>query len=241
MIPPIRLSCALFSVATLLVLPACGKESASLAPDGVAAAPSGSGSGPSPDGAVPDGGDSERPEPEPAPEDPSLNPDIPTASLYRGSSDLAPFVEKFVSDGIAQNVNLISSMQSDPVEIRIASLDDYGENVIGLCETRRDGRTVTFDPDFWNGVSDVQKEVLSHHELGHCILFRDHRSGRLESGDYRSIMNPIIMGPTMYQANYEYYLNELYTQPAEEDDAEELGSLSVDPSRRTFICDTTEL
>ena len=110
--------------------------------------------------------------------------------------------------------------------------------MIGLCETGYGGRTVTLDPDFWNNVSETQKELLMHHELGHCILYRPHRSTYLSSGIEASIMYPIIMASSTYLNNYSYYQNELFTSAASQAAARE--ALPSDETT-THICDLSEL
>jgi hypothetical protein len=125
-------------------------------------------------------------------------------------------VLKFVDDAKAQGVDVIPDMDNPKLEIRIASLDAYGASVIGLCETASGRRRVTFDPDFWNRVSETQKELLAHHEFGHCVLYRGHRTTKLESGAYASIMYPTIMGSSTYTSNYAYYQEELFTYGASE-------------------------
>ncbi len=156
------------------------------------------------------------PSPTPSPDpEPTVSPTpFPVADLYSGPESLAPFVEKFVQDAKSQGLDLLDEMKSNRVRIQIGSLDSLGSGVIGLCETGYGSRTVTLDPDFWNVVSDTQKRLLMHHELGHCILYRPHRSTFLTTGREASIMYPIILSSATYAANEEYYLNELFTWEA---------------------------
>lgn len=136
------------------------------------------------------------------------------SALYTGPADVEKYVVKFVEDAKRQGVDVLPDMSNPKLEIQIASLDSRGSSVIGLCETGYGKRRVTFDPDFWNSVSETQRELLAHHELGHCVLYRGHRSSTLSSGAYASIMYPIIMSTATYQGNYEYYQNELFTYGA---------------------------
>lgn len=182
---------------------------------------------------VPTASPSPTPTPSPSP------PTIPVSELYQGDAAFAPFVEKFVADAALQGVDLVAEMRAEPVVIQLGSLDYLGSGVIGLCETGYNGRTVTLDPDFWGRISDTQDELLMHHELGHCILYRPHRSTLLSSGRDASIMNPIIMSSSTYLGNYSYYQNELFTYSAAQSGArvaspEEGGPLS-------HICDINEI
>lgn len=176
--------------------------------------------------------------PQPSPSPTTTPTPVPSATptpapLYSGPAELEKYVNLFVDDAKAQGVNVLPDMKSPTLQIRIASLDAYGVYVIGLCETGSGLRRVTLDPDFWNNVSDTQRGLLLHHELGHCVLYRAHRSDLLSSGAYASIMYPIIMTSTTYLNNQAYYQQELF------------GQAMLDPAvlteRRTHICDLSDL
>lgn len=149
--------------------------------------------------------------PSPTPTPTATSSPIPTSELYTGPEEVAPFVEKFVADALIQGVDVLPDMKNPKLTIQIKSLDAYGSSTIGLCETGGGLRRVTFDPDFWNAVDDTQKELLSHHELGHCVLYRGHDSSLLSTGKYDSIMYPIIMSSSTYLGNYDHYQEELYS------------------------------
>jgi hypothetical protein len=183
------------------------------------------------------------PTPTPPPPTPTPSPSTPTSELYSGEASFANYVQKFVDDASNQGISLTQEMKSDPVEIVRASLDYLGSGVIGLCETGYGGRKVTLDPDFWDVVSETQKELLMHHELGHCILYRPHRSTFLSSGKEASIMYPIIMSSSTYLNNSSYYLSELFTWAANQAQlrAASDSTETVQPEPTTHICDVTEL
>ncbi len=151
------------------------------------------------------------PAPAPAPVTP-----LPS-TLYKGPAGLEPYVLKFIDDAKAQGVDVVPELTSPQLEIQIAKLDSYGSSVIGLCETGTNLRRVTFDPDFWNVVSETQRELLAHHELGHCMLYRGHRTTVLTSGVPASIMYPSIFSNSTYLNNYDYYQQELFGQAASSD------------------------
>ncbi|HLE01003.1 MAG TPA: hypothetical protein VJB59_12120 [Bdellovibrionota bacterium] len=149
------------------------------------------------------------PTPTPSPTTP-----VSTGKVYIGPDEVEKFVNKFVDDGKMQGLDVLPDMKGPTLQIQISSLNTYGSSVIGLCESGGTMRRVTFDPDFWNSVSDTQRELLAHHELGHCVLYRPHRNDVLSTGAYASIMYPIIMGSSTYLNNYSYYLQELFTWTA---------------------------
>jgi hypothetical protein len=129
-------------------------------------------------------------------------------------------VRSFIDDGARENTDVVAMMKHSPkLELRIASLDSWGVNVIGLCETGNGYRRVTFDPDYFNASrSDIEKRILSHHELGHCVLFRDHRTdiGMIPDGSGHShelsVMYPVMIGSAQYLFHEPYYLEELFQQ-----------------------------
>jgi len=178
---------------------------------------------------VPTGGTDENPSPLPTS-------GTDASSLYTGPAELAKYVSKFVDDAKLQGKDVRPEMSGPKLQIRVQSLDSYGSSVIGLCETSSNLRRVTFDPDFWNNVSETQRELLAHHELGHCVLYRGHRTAVLSSGIYASLMYPIIMKSSTYQNNYDYYQDELFNYAAAE------AIPDADPSRITVhVCDHQDL
>jgi hypothetical protein len=185
---------------------------------------------------IPDPKPSSSPTPTPTP---TPSPTTPASELYEGDAAFAPYVQKFVADAALQGVDLVAEMKADPVVIQLGSLDYLGSGVIGLCETGYGSRTVTLEPDFWGQISDTQDELLMHHELGHCILYRPHRSALLSTGREASIMNPIIMSSSTYLGNYDYYQNELYTYSAAQSDARVAAPEEGGPTQH--ICDVNEV
>ncbi len=154
-------------------------------------------------------------------------------ALYNGPEEVAKFVQKFVDDAKIQGVDVLPTFKAHPLTIQVASLASFGSSVIGLCEYSGTTRRVTFSPNFWNSVSDTQKELLTHHELGHCILGRAHRNDLLTGGAYASIMYPIIMSTASYNSNYDYYQKELFTWSATAATASAISSNRLSPTDAT--------
>ncbi len=156
----------------------------------------------------------EDPQPQPTPTPTSTATPPPVGKLYTGPDEVAKYVNKFVSDAQAQGVDVTPDMRNPGLVIQIASLDYVESSVVGLCETGTNIRRVTFDPDFWNTASEAQREILAHHELGHCVLYRGHRSDMLSSGVPASMMYPSVLPTSTYQNNYAHYQSELFTYGA---------------------------
>lgn len=86
------------------------------------------------------------------------------------------------------------------------------ENVAGTCSYGGNHpNTVTIDEEIWDELPEIYKEFIIFHELGHCVLFRDHEEAS-NSGICASIMRS---GLTRCRDNYnlntrDSYLNELF-------------------------------
>lgn len=151
----------------------------------------------------------------PSPEPTSSPTPSPLPTNYSGPIEFKIYVDKFVADGLIQGNRV--DMVNPITTIRFGNLSNYGSSVIGLCESTRTWRRVTINPTFWNRVSEASRELLMHHELGHCNLFRRHRTDLLSTGKYASIMYPTIMTSSTYLDNYDYYQEELFTWNALDD------------------------
>lgn len=52
--------------------------------------------------------------------------------------------------------------------------------------------SIDVNPETWDMLSLVQRQILMFHELGHCILHKGHRIDKL------SIMNPTLIDPVLF-------------------------------------------
>ena len=90
---------------------------------------------------------------------------------------------------------------------------DSETDAIGSCLTYDDGSNlITIDKTNWDISSDVEREFLIFHELGHCLLERSHTNTSNLRGVCASIMNS---GENICFLNYNTntrndYLNELF-------------------------------
>jgi hypothetical protein len=65
----------------------------------------------------------------------------------------------------------------------------HEDGVAGSCKFGSHiNNEVTIDKSFWNNSSDLYKEFVVFHELGHCVLLRDHEESADGSGRCLSIM-----------------------------------------------------
>ena len=70
--------------------------------------------------------------------------------------------------------------------------------------------TIVVNPLHWDKASESDREALLMHELGHCVLRREHKPGDAPDGTPQSIMRAISPYGTTYLAKRAFYLNELF-------------------------------
>ncbi len=86
-------------------------------------------------------------------------------------------------------------------------------NVAGTCQYGSHLTHVTIDTDFWYRNSNVQREFVVFHELGHCVLMRGHLESSFNNGVCTSIMHSGLTNCNVaYNTNNRtYYLDELFS------------------------------
>ena len=87
---------------------------------------------------------------------------------------------------------------------------------VGVCIMAQDTqyqRIIKIDKEAWDEHDSdaVYKEALIFHEIGHCVLNRDHWDGVLDNGYAASIMNSNLNGVLpRYSEDRAYYMDELF-------------------------------
>lgn len=113
--------------------------------------------------------------------------------------DFKPFVKKFEEIyGITVNMGIFYQ-----------DLDGW---VIGVCRYGRHSREIAIDPEFWDEASDIDREIVIFHELGHCALNQFEHRNYYHSLDPQcpgSIMDEYHIGEVCYEKHYDYYIEEL--------------------------------
>ena len=114
------------------------------------------------------------------------------------AAEFAPYVNEFRDILKANNVaDLYSNV--DGVSIEFAP-SDHGEDA--RCSYRFIAPPlITVRKEVWDVADDSSKRMLIYHELGHCVLGRDHTEERsIMNGKYRVVD---------FEKNQEFYLEEL--------------------------------
>lgn len=121
---------------------------------------------------------------------------------------LWPHYQQFEEEAIARGY----SFDLNALEVTGTIDDIIQEGVIGVCQYGIHDHDVTIDLAFWNSSSELTREFVVFHELGHCVLFQEHREGSDNQGNCLSLMNS---GTTSCRVAYtrinrEYYIDELF-------------------------------
>lgn len=90
--------------------------------------------------------------------------------------------------------------------------------VIAVC-SQKSVPTITVSKAYWEKAKETDREILMLHELGHCILGRNHvevivpvtgPTARVFGNRAKSLMNPCVIPSVVYEAFRDEYLNELF-------------------------------
>lgn len=88
-------------------------------------------------------------------------------------------------------------------------------NWAGVCYFGRNGkRWIEISQKYWNLYDEYGREELIFHELGHCVLGRDHDDSLMDLNGYHQIPTSIMLSYTFgnlnyYRDNLEYYHKEI--------------------------------
>lgn len=120
-------------------------------------------------------------------------------SVYQVDSDFTPFTDEFNANaGAKKATNLI-------IEYGVTSHKSAG----ATCYSEGTPRIVV-DRDTWSVMSDVSRREVIFHEMGHCVLGRDHTTDHLADNCPVSIMNPSPVGDWCRNAHGSEYEKELF-------------------------------
>ena len=102
----------------------------------------------------------------------------------------------------------------DNLVIRFANnlgMTTLNHKTVGLCTTEGDEPPlIEIDAVEWYKFTDAEQEELLFHELGHCLLNRDHDETYLTNNIPSSIMYPDVIRNDIYIKYRAYYWKELF-------------------------------
>lgn len=118
-----------------------------------------------------------------------------------------------VDDEILEYYHRFESTYNVKIDNIPANFVKLEEPILGTCNIYNGGaREILVDVRSWDQMSDLSRELLVFHELGHCYLERGHTDETVTSPDGdipKSIMSTWILSDTLYEKYKEYYRDEL--------------------------------
>ena len=121
---------------------------------------------------------------------------------------LQPYFDKFVEEGFLRGQEI--DLTAKRIEGFIVEIEE--EDVAGQCSySSSSTRKVNIDINYWNRATDLEKEFVVFHELGHCYLERSH-SDNQENRSCTSIMHSGTSGCRFRynSTTRDTYLDELF-------------------------------
>ena len=99
---------------------------------------------------------------------------------------LQEYFDRFQAEAALRGVEIDFEAMMISGDIRLIGT----QNVIGQCgHTEKEPNVVIVDKFYWDSASDLDREFLIFHELGHCALGRGHLDNSDANGDCISIMS----------------------------------------------------
>lgn len=108
--------------------------------------------------------------------------------------ELRPYVEQFIFESNERDYLTADGtpLDIDNLGITVNFVNISDPAVIGRCQRNEDGvsQSIAIDPVFWKISTELVKEYIMFHELGHCVLSRDHTTAADPNNTCLSIMEP---------------------------------------------------
>lgn len=125
--------------------------------------------------------------------------------------EVQPYLDLFIEEAGLRGMEI--HIEEYALSISIEQIDR--ENVAGQC-TQASGsyNYIIIDPVYWRAYTEMSREALLFHELGHCILERGHLDDQDEDGFCVSIMESGGGDCMMVysETTREKYLDELFSK-----------------------------
>jgi len=134
----------------------------------------------------------------------------PAVKFPQVEAALRPYFQRFEDEATLRGLDV--DLTRTGITGKIIEIDE--NHVVGQCSYGRgfNPNRVTIDDRFWSRSSDLFKEFIVFHELGHCFLLRGHLERAFRNGACVSVMRS---GTQNCLDNYnfrtrEFYVDELF-------------------------------
>jgi hypothetical protein len=117
----------------------------------------------------------------------------------------SPYVQSFVNESSGNG----HSLEVNDLIIRFGAMRSKFERA-NCSITEGQTPVITVNETTWNQINEYDRESMMFHELGHCVLLREHRADVDNSGIPVSMMNPYALNSYVYEARRNNYVKELF-------------------------------
>ena len=109
----------------------------------------------------------------------------------------------FIDPDAQQYVDEFQNQYGVSVNVPVTFTDkfDSGPMIVGMCYTNG---SVSLLRSYWDDADDTQRHLLVYHELGHCVLNRQHRE------DTFKVIGPYDPSKGLYNPVYFYPMSIMY-------------------------------
>ncbi len=129
---------------------------------------------------------------------------LPHPKHYSAPAELQPYITEFIEDSIKYG-------KPQTVDNLVIVFDSMSTDIGGTCTPNgRDTPVIRVNSVVWPRMPETYRRIVLLHELGHCILHREHKDTYAAFGAPASIMNTWIIDAGTFLAHENYYLNELF-------------------------------
>jgi len=126
-------------------------------------------------------------------------------------SDFKIYVDRFISEAASRGYKI----NDDQLSVIYSDTMNYYCGY-GIFDTKQ-VLVSSVHGSCWQTQSDINREILMFHELGHALLARNHDASKLPNGDFKTMMcggNAFVNLFTLYNEDTperrKYYLDELF-------------------------------
>ena len=134
-------------------------------------------------------------------------------------AEFQPYVDGFVAEALERGHNIVINNLIITYDSSLSNVYCAVSNITSSLNDVQ--KIISLNPNITCWQNSRQLETLIFHEMGHCILGREHDKSLLPNGDAKSIMYPdnlALYAPCAYPINdscnqlYKrvYYLDELF-------------------------------
>ncbi len=117
------------------------------------------------------------------------------------------YVQSFEADALHAHV----ALSTESISAQFGEVKAANQN--GICNLGTDGSAfITINRTAWNQMSELGREQLIYHEMGHCLLKRGHRSDYRLDGSPYSLMSKYSIDDRTYSQYRDSYKQELFSQ-----------------------------